>query len=166
MEKTIKIGKKSVRLNNNIGWAMAYRSQFGHDIIPTLMPMLAGGIDIITGLVNSTEKPDNVTVKDIVAVLDGDTIIDAMAHLSALEFVDLINITWALAKCADETIPEPETWVKEFETFPVDTIAPAVFSLITKGLISSKNLKRLGDLKTKVQPLTRKPLSSEDSKEG
>ena len=31
MEKVIKIGDKDVRLNNNIGWAMAYKDQFGKE---------------------------------------------------------------------------------------------------------------------------------------
>jgi len=152
MEKTIKIGKVPVRLNNNIGWSMAYRDQFGQDIIPVIMPMLAGALDIITGLLNSTEKPEEIKGIDILKQVDGDTLIDAMAHLSALEFVDLINITWALAKCADDEIPEPKEWVKQFESFPVDVVAPAVFELIGKGLISSKNWKRLNEAKEKVQP--------------
>lgn len=152
MEKTIKIGKVPVRLNNNIGWSMAYRDQFGQDIIPVIMPMLAGALDIITGLLNSTEKPEEIKGIDILKQVDGDTLIDAMAHLSALEFVDLINITWALAKCADDEIPEPKEWVKQFESFPVDVVAPAVFELIGKGLISSKNWRRLNEAKEKVQP--------------
>jgi hypothetical protein len=142
MEKTIKIGKVPVRLNNNIGWSMAYRDQFGQDIIPVIMPMLAGALDIITGLLNSTEKPEEIKGIDILKQVDGDTLIDAIAHLSALEFVDLINITWALAKCADDEIPEPKEWVKQFDTFPVDVVAPAVFELVGKGLISSKNWRR------------------------
>jgi len=155
MEKTIKIGKVPVRLNNNIGWSMAYRDQFGQDIIPVIMPMIASGLDIITGLLNSTEDTDEIKgIKgaDILKQIDGDTLIDAMAHLSALEFVDLINITWALAKCADDEIPEPKEWVKQFDTFPVDIVAPAVFELIGKGLISSKNWRRLNEAKEKVQP--------------
>lgn len=166
MEKTIKIGKKSVRLNNNIGWAMEYKSQFGQDIIPVLMPLLAGSLDIITGILNATGKTEEIDGIDILRTVDGDTLIDAMAHLSALEFVDFINITWALAKCADDEIPEPKEWVKEFDTFPVDTIAPAVFDLIAKGVISSKNLKRLNEQKKRIQPLTSTPSSSQEQKEG
>ena len=40
MEKTIKIGDKDVRLNNNVGWTLAYRDQFGRDILPAIMPIL------------------------------------------------------------------------------------------------------------------------------
>lgn len=152
MEKTIKIGNKSVRLNNNIGWAIAYRDQFGRDIVPTLMPLLAGAVDIFSGILSETGKADNITLTDLAKVADGDTLLNAAVHLGGLEFVDFINITWALAKTADEDIPEPKEWVKQFDSFTVDTIGPAVFSLITKGVMTSKNLRRLKDLRGRIQP--------------
>ena len=153
MEKTIKIGKKDVRLNNNIGWAIAYKDQFGRDIIPTLMPLLAGAMDLFSGLVNETGKTDSINVADLAKIADGDALINAAVHLGGLEFVDFINITWSLAKCADEEIPEPKQWIKQFDTFPVDIVGPAVLELIFKGVVSSKNLKRLEDLKKRIQPI-------------
>jgi hypothetical protein len=75
-----------------------------------------------------------------------------------------------MAKACDDDIPEPIEWVKQFDTFPVDVIAPEVFNLALKGAMSSKNLKRLKDLKKKIQPLanqlTLKPSSSPDLNEG
>ena len=170
MEKTINIGDKAVRLNNNIGWALAYRDQFGQDIIPALMPLLTGALDILSGLLVETGKTKDITLEDLLTILDGDKLTDALIHLGGLELVDLVNITWALAKSADPETPEPREWVKEFETFPLDEIAPAVFGLITKGVVSSKNLKRLEDLKRSLRPMTQKltPTSSSlpDSNEG
>ena len=93
MEKTIKIGKKSVRLNNNISWAIAYRDQFGRDIIPTLMPMLASALDIVSGLINETGKTEDFELVDFAKLADGDALINAMIHLGSIEFIDLINIT-------------------------------------------------------------------------
>lgn len=152
MEKTIKIGKVPVRLNNNVGWAMEYRDQFGRDIIPTIMPMFAGAIDIVSGLIKETGKTTDIYLEDILGLTDGDTLIDAVIHLGGLEFVDFINLTWALAKCADEDIPEPREWIRQFDTFPVDTIGPAVIELIYKGVVSSKNQKRLESAKTAIRP--------------
>lgn len=152
MEKTIRIGKIPVRLNNNVGWAMEYRDQFGRDIIPTIMPMAAGAIDIVSGLINETGKTSDVSLEDIIALSDGDTLIDAIIHLGGLEFVDFINITWALAKCADETIPEPREWIRQFDDFPVDVIGPVVVELIYKGVVSSKNRKRLESMKEAIRP--------------
>lgn len=165
MEKTIKIGKKSVKLNNNIGWTLAYRDQFGRDVIPAIMPMFASAMDIISGIVAETGKVKKVSVEDIMKVIDGDSLIDAVVHLGGLEIVDFINIVWALAKCANEDIPEPSEWVKEFDEFPLDVIAPEVIKLVAKGVISSKNLVRLKNLTKTIQPLNSTPSSSLDSNE-
>ena len=154
MEKTVQIGNKEVRLSNNIGWAIDYRDQFGQDIIPTLLPMVAAALDLIKGLLEEVEDTNNLEWRDILKLIDGDTLFDALIHLGGLEFRDFINITWAMAKCADDSIPEPRTWVKEFEVFPVDELAPTVFDLIFKGVVSSKNLTRLKDVKKSLQPMT------------
>ena len=166
MEKTIKIGKKSVRLNNNVSWAIAYRDQFGRDIIPTIMPLFASALDIISGIINETGKTDDISLEDLAKLADGDSLLNAAIHLGGFEFTDLICITWALAKCADEEIPEPREWVSQFDIFPIDVVAPEVFRMIFKGVISSKNLKRLEDLTKRIQPsLTSTQSSSPDSNE-
>lgn len=166
MEKTIKIGKKSVRLNNNISWAIVYRDQFGRDIIPALMPLLASALDIISGLINETGKTEDIELEDLAKLADGDALLNAVIHLGGFEFTDLICITWALAKCADEDIPAPREWIAQFDSFPIDVIAPEVFTLIFKGVVSSKNLKRLEDLKKRIQPKSISTQSSSpDSKE-
>ena len=152
MEKTIKIGKKSVKLNNNVSWAIVYRDQFGRDIIPTIMPLFASALDIISGIINETGKTDDIELTDLAKLADGDSLLNAAIHLGGFEFTDLICITWALAKCADEDIPAPREWIEQFDTFPVDVVAPEVFRLIFKGVVSSKNLKRLEDLKKRIQP--------------
>lgn len=163
MERTIKIGNKSVKLNNNISWALAYRDQFGRDIIPTLMPLLASALDIVSGVINETGKTDEINLADLAKLANGEALINAAIHLGGFEFTDLICITWALAKAADDDIPAPREWVAQFEEFPLDVIVPAVFSLIFKGVISSKNLKRLEELKTRIQPTTVKSTSTQSS---
>ena len=168
MERTIKIGNKAVRLNNNIGWTMEYKSQFGKDIIPTLMPMLAALADVVSSVLRDTGKAEDISLKDILQAIDGDTITDAAIHLGGFEFEDFIDITWAMAKTADDNVPDPKTWIKGFDSFYVDEIAPQVFELITKGVVSSKNLKRLKMLKvTNLQPQsTSTQSSSQELSEG
>lgn len=169
MEKTIKIGKKEVRLTNNVSWAIVYRDQFGHDIIPTLMPMLAAAVDIASGLVSEYSENGEVNMTKALQDMDGDKLIDAVIHLGSLEFVELINITWAMAKACDDDLPDPKTWARGLDDFPVDTIAPEVFKLAFKGLVSSKNLKRLKDLREQIKVVrptsTSTPSSSPDSNE-
>ena len=163
MIKTIKIDNKEVRLSNNVSWALIYKNQFGSDIVQALMPMIAGALDILSGLVKET---DEINLKDLAKITDGDDFINAMIHIGNLEFTDFIDITWALAKAADDDIPEPMEWVKQFDSFPMDTIAPAVVGLIVKGLVSSKNLRKLNDLKKKVQLSNLTTSSSQESNEG
>ena len=153
MIKTIKIGKQDVVLDNNIGWTFIYRDQFGQDIIPSVMPMFAGAMDIISGLAKETEgNGEEITLKDILKLTDGDALINAIIHLGSFELVDFINITWALAKNADDSIPEPKIWIRRFDEFPVDVIGPEVVKLIFKGMVSSKNLKRLDRVAKAVRP--------------
>ena len=144
MQKTIKWTQNGVKneltLDNNIGWMIAYKEQFGRDIVPALIPVLNAGIDLAYGIVQSIKpgaKADIETIKSI----DPDALHDAV--LQAIEAVDLINITWALAKNADDDIREPREWVRQFEGFPLDIIGAAVFDLVFKSMISTKNWNRL-----------------------
>ena len=170
MEKTINIGNKEVRLNNNISWVIIYKDQFGHDIVPALTPMVAAVADFISGFLNEVgaEKKE-VTWIDVMQVLDGDTLIDMIAHLSALELVDLINITWSMAKAADISIQEPRIWLQQFDEFPLDEIAPEIAKLAVKGLVSKKNVIRLRNLMKQakaIQPSTQTQSSLQVLSEG
>lgn len=169
MIKTVKIGKQDVVLDNNVGWTLIYRDQFGQDIIPSIMPMFASAMDIISGLAKETDgNGDEIALKDILKLADGESLINALIHLGSFEFVDFINITWALAKNADDSIPEPKIWLKQFDEFPIDIIGPEVVKLIFKGMVSSKNLKRLSRIAKAVQPKkksTSTPSYSQESNE-
>lgn len=161
MERTIKIGDKSVKLSNNIGWTLNYREQFGQDIVPTVMPILASLMDLIVALVGES-KNSEIGIDDIVELANDGELTNVITHLYGLEFVDFINITWSMAKCADNDIDEPKEWLKQFESFPLDEVAPAVLKLIAKGVISSKNLKRLRKTMTILQPFKQMTSSSQE----
>ena len=150
MEKKIKIdSKNSIKLNNNVGWLFIYKDQFGRDIVPTLIPVLNAGIDLVFGIYKETGgKLD----KDAIMSIDTDALTDALISASGIEMVDMINMVWALAKNADEDIEEPREWVKQFDTFPMDIIGPALFEMVFKSMVSTKNLKRLQNLKESLQP--------------
>lgn len=167
MEKVIKIGKQEVRLNNNVAWTMEYRDQFGKDIVPALMPVIASMIEGVSTVLSDTGKTE-VSAADIAEALQGKTM-EIMLPLFQVEFVDvIINVTWAMAKASDESIAPPKQWVKQFDEFPLDVIAPAVYELVVKGFVSSKNLKRLKNMKkslTNLQPSHSTTSSSQDSKE-
>ena len=144
MEKVVKIGKQEVRLNNNMAWTMEYRDQFGKDIVPAVMPLLASMIEGVSTVI--AESGDEINVSNIAEALQGRAF-DVMMPMFQAEFVDLVvNVTWAMAKAADEGIAPPKQWVRQFETFPLDVIGPEVFDMVLKGFVSSKNLKRLKKL--------------------
>lgn len=165
MEKTIKIGNKEIRLSNNVGWTIEYRDQFGKDIVPALMPMLATFIETMATIMGENAE---ISMADIITSLEGRAV-DVLLPMFQAEFVDLgINVVWAMAKAADEDIEPPKKWVKQFDSFPLDTIIPTVYELVFKGFVSSKNQKRLkmlGKELKNLQPLTSTQLSSQDSKE-
>lgn len=149
MVKTIKISKdKELTLSNNLAWAMIYKSQFGHDIVPDIMPIISA----LAKLFGELGKYSGQDVATILKNMDGDVIEDALIQLCAIQFTDFVNLVWTLAKANDDDIEAPEEWVRQFDEFPLDIIAPAVFELMTKGLVSSKNLKSLrGTTKAKSQ---------------
>ena len=167
MEKIIKIGKQEVRLNNNVAWTMEYRDQFGKDIIPAIMPVLASMIEGVSSLIVEAGT-DEIRIDTLASALEGRSM-DILLPMFQVEFVDtIINVTWAMAKAADEDIDPPKKWIRQFETFPLDIVAPAVYELIFKGFVSSKNLKRLKNLGTSLknlQPSHSTISSSQDSSE-
>lgn len=148
MKKTIKLYKDcELTLSNNAGWLYEYRDQFGHDIVPDIMPIISAILKALKELSTQSGKP----VTEVIKSLDGEVIEDALIELAGLQSVDLINIVWAMAKCADDEIDEPRKWIRQFETFPLDVIVPKVWSLVLEGFVSSKNLKSLTGAGAKKQ---------------
>ena len=155
MEKTITIDGKDVKLNNNGAWAMEYQDQFGKDILPVLLPLVASIAEGVAAVISDTDgKPD---AKSIAEAVQGRTL-DILAPIYQAEVVDLVyNVTWALAKNADPEILEPKRWIRQFDTFPLDVVVPEVYGMIMQGFTSSKNWTRLEGLKKEMaknlQPL-------------
>lgn len=140
MIKNIKIDdKKSLKLDNNAGWLLIFRNQFGFDIMLTVMPAISALVKILADTVEDVGKDGKIDLKN----LSSDSIDEALAQVANLQASDFIYIVWAMAKCADDKIDEPIKWLKGFKTFPMDVIIPEAGKLIVEGFISSKNLKRI-----------------------
>lgn len=166
MEKIINIGNKEVKLSNNVAWTMEYRDQFGKDIVPAMMPLLASLMEGLSSVVS--ESDGTITAVSIADAVQGRSM-EILLPLFQVEFVDIIiNVTWAMAKAADESIEPPKRWVRQFEDFPLDVVIPEVGELVLKGFVSSKNLQRLktagANLKS-LQPSVSMTSSSQDSNE-
>lgn len=159
MIKTIKINKEqSVTLNSAAGWFLVYREQFGHDILPDIMPMIEG---VLTAGINVLKNTGgDVSIEGV----DNEILTDFFISLSGLESVAVLQIVWAMAKNNDDNIAPPEIWFNQFDVFPFDVIMPKVIRMIIDSSVSEKNAKRLlnaiktaaGSLSTssQSQPLT------------
>lgn len=142
MKKIITIGDKEVELNNNVAWVMEYRDQFGKDIVPSLMPLLATMIEGFASVI-SEAGGDKLDVSSLASAVEGRAM-EILLPMFQIEMVDvIINVLWAMAKASDDNIAPPKQWVKQFDEFPLDVVVPAVYELILKGFVSSKNLDRL-----------------------
>lgn len=163
MEKIVKIGKQEVRLNNNMAWTMEYRDQFGKDILPAIMPLLASMIEGVSTVVAEASDSSELSTSSIAEAIEGRTM-DILLPMFQAEFVDLvINVTWAMAKAADENIEPPKKWIRQFDSFPLDVVGPVVYDMVLKGFVSSKNLKRLkkiGESLKTLQPRSQSTTSS------
>ena len=168
MEKIVKIGKQEVRLNNNMAWTIEYRDQFGKDILPAIMPLLASMIEGVSAVVAEASDSSELSTSSIAEAIEGRAM-DILLPMFQAEFVDLvINVTWAMAKAADENIEPPKKWIRQFDSFPLDVVGPVVFDMVLKGFVSSKNLKRLkkiGESLKTLQPSHSTTSSSPDSSE-
>lgn len=153
MEKIISIGDVEVKLSNNVAWTMEYRDQFNKDVMEATMPLITSLIETVSTVVSESEKDGQFDYKDIAEAIQGRAF-DITLPLTQLGFTDsVINIVWAMAKAADPSIAPPKQWVRQFDTFPLDEIVPAVGELVLKGFASSKNLERLRSIvKTITQP--------------
>ena len=110
MEKTILISGQQVSFKTNGAVPKRYQMQFKRDLFKDLLAM---------GMTGQTE---------------------AKTELEAFQDIDFdlfYNLAWVLAKSADSTIPEPLTWLEEFETFPIMDILPELQEMLA-ALFSAK----------------------------
>ena len=152
MKKVITIGDKDIELNNNVAWVMEYRDQFGKDIVPSLMPLLATMIEGFASVI-SEAGGEKLEMSALASAVEGRAM-EILLPMFQIEMVDVvINVLWAMAKAADDTIAPPKQWVKQFDEFPLDVVVPAVYDLILKGFVSSKNLTRLKSIGASLKNL-------------
>jgi len=116
---------------------------------------MASMMDLVSGFLQEFKQGDEINAYDVLKKVDGDVLMDAVVHLSGVELVDIINIIWAMAKAADDSIAEPRIWIQQFDEFPLDIIVPEAVKLAFNCMVSRKNLQRLTSLfgNRKSQPL-------------
>lgn len=135
MKKIIQIEDQSIEVNSSMGWLFVYREQFGHDILPDILPLVDAIVEIFADLYSEDGE--------LIDKLNDGLVDKVTITLSGLEFTTIVNIFWAMAKNCDSSIEEPKTWANKFEVFPMDQVATELFTLILSSSISSKNSERL-----------------------
>lgn len=115
MEKTIIIDGKAVRFKATAAFPLRYKAQFGKDFFSEIFKM--GALEKLGDLDPSTIKREN---------------------LEGLDFEVFYNIAWTMAKTADPTIPDPITWLDQFDEFPMIDVIPALQDMILSTIQSKK----------------------------
>lgn len=140
MQKIVEIDGKQVLLESNAATPMKYKKQFGKDYFAELFKLVKSiGARMPETKAQNTEtkeaeQPEAET--EAVEALD----LEAMSWeaLDRLDFEPLYNIVWTLAKTADKSLPDPETWLEGFDTFPLMDILTDAVELIGHSIESKK----------------------------
>ena len=149
-------------LDNTFTWMVYYKEAFGRDIVPDLAPILNSvikaffavfsAVDVDKVVKIATSKQKNKTEADrtsaimneVVQKVDPDDITGVIIEATAIESVTFLQIMWALAKCADDSIDEFFEWTKTTSGMTPDFLVSEVFDLVLKGWITENPLvKRL-----------------------
>ena len=137
MLKTITIDNKEVQFKASASFPIIYKANFNADILTIIMPIISELLEGLDNILNEDLVKDgtiNLKPSDLAALLQ---------NIYALELVDVMNLLWTLAKCADKEIPEPAKWFEQFDEFPIFDIAAEVFPMLFTSLISKKKLTEM-----------------------
>lgn len=140
MIKTINLGNgQSLEINSSGGWLYVFQEQFGFDVLPLLIPALEAGLKAVGIAVQGADGKDKIEAAQMLANFDDENINEIMMSFSGLQLTTLLNIVWAMAKNANDNIPEPKVFYNSFDEFPSDLVIPEVVRQIINTTISKKN---------------------------
>lgn len=142
MKRTFDFGGTPVELNSSMGWILIYKEQFGHDILPDLMPAIDAVFGLSLDLIGDLNL-DEIGLDEILRKLDKDMVSEALATASGLGATTMVQILWSLAKNANPDIPGPLKWINSFETIPFDEVFMPVINLIFDSCVSKKKARSL-----------------------
>lgn len=127
MEKTLTIDGRQVRFRATGAFFLIYKAQFGRD-----------GLADMLGMWGELSE----TAEQAVETVDASPSAQ-QAMLDVLDMEILYNMVWTLAKAADETIPDPLTWLNEFSEFPLEHVMGELQELLQKSMVGSKKKPQL-----------------------
>lgn len=115
MEKVLNIGGKQIKMKSTAGTMMRYRNNFNRDFIKDL-------VNLQTRLNEKIEKG---------------------AEFEALDLDLFEKIAWCMAKTADNSIPDIENWLDEFDTFDIMQVLPELMNLLVANMEQINDKKKL-----------------------
>lgn len=167
MRRTLNIEQHPIELDSSIGWLFVYRSTFGHDILPDLMPVVEAALAGLSEVFEAgVMQKDDLKAEAALELMNADAFVDMFVKLAGMELTTVLNIFWAMARNADPTLPRPEVYFNGFDRFPMDEIVPALFYMIVDSSVSSKNAESLLAKLRDLIPSISMSLSSPESTEG
>lgn len=135
MEKTITIDGKEVRFKASASFPLIYKANFNVDILTIIMPLLSELLGSMDDIVSDK------TLKEGTLELTPSALSEMLENVYSLELIDVMNLLWTMAKCADDKIPDPLKWFGEFDEFPIFDVAIEAFPMLFESLFSKKKLK-------------------------
>ena len=166
MIKTIHIDdSQSFDINSSNGWLYIYQEQFGHDVLPVLLPAVEAIIQAISDLMKGTEKKTD-DVAEILKAADSETLSDMFITLSGMQLTTVLNIVWSMAKNAKHDIASPQEWANSFDVLPWDIVVPQALSAALEACISKKKFATIRETLGKLSPSISSESQSRQSIEG
>lgn len=128
MEKTITIDGKKVNLRSSGALPLRYKKQFHRDYFADLFRL---------SIMQKLEKvSDGTATKD---------------DFNGIDFDFFYNVIWCMAKLADDSIPDDETWLDSFSVFPIFDIIPDILDMVMKSVETKKNSVTMTNFVTKMK---------------
>lgn len=115
MEKVLNIGGKQIKMKSTAGTMMRYRNNFNRDFIKDL-------VKLQSKLSDKLEKGQ---------------------EFEALDLDIFEKIAWCMAKTADNSIPDIENWLDEFDTFDIMQVLPELMNLLVANMEQINDKKKL-----------------------
>lgn len=115
MEKVLNIGGKQIKMKSTAGTMMRYRNNFNRDFIKDLVALQS----------RLTDK------------------IEKGHEFEALDLDIFEKIAWCMAKTSDDSIPDIEHWLDEFDTFDIMQILPELMNLLVSNMEQINDKKKL-----------------------
>lgn len=123
MEKVLIIGNKEVKMKSTAGTMMRYRNNFNRDFIKDL-------VRLQRVLDNKLEKGE---------------------EFEALDLDIFEKLAWCMAKTADDSIPDIEHWLDEFDTFDIMQVLPEIMGLLIANMEQINSKKKTVEAETDQQ---------------